>query len=556
MTTQVGASPTQASEWHQINWQQCYRNVARLQARIVKATQSKQNGKVQALQWVLTHSFSAKAIAVRRVTENRGRKTPGIDGQTWSKPSEKYQAIGMLKRRGYHPEPVRRIYIPKANGKRRPIGIPNIKDRAMQALYLQSLDPVAETTADQCSYGFRPQRSTADAIERCYTVLANKQRASWILEGDIESCFDELNHEWLLNHVKMDRQILSKWLGAGYMERGKYTPSAKGSPQGGVISPVLANIALDGMAAMLQAQKELKGRKVNLVRYADDFIVTGDSEEILAQRVRPKIEEFLRERGLKLSRNKTRITHIESGIDFLGQNIRKYKGKLLIKPSQRSCLHLIKKVKKQIRSGRSWPASELIKKLNPIIRGWSYYHHHVVSKAIFNKMDRVITHQTWNWAKRKHPKKPRRWIKQQYFSRTPVWGQLRGKEEREKGKKREIYLEQAFKIPIRRHRLIKGEANPYANEWKEYFIERQQRHWTTSKPQERYATSRWRTQGGKCQVCQEQITEQTGWHQHHIQARQQGGKDELINLVLLHPTCHQQLHNNEEVARSITTEIG
>lgn len=221
MTRQVGALPTQPTHWPQINWEKCHQIGARLQARIVKATQEGKRGKVKALQWLLTHSFSAKAIAVKRVTENKGKKTPGIDGQTWSTPWQKFPATVSLHRRGYHPKPVRRIYIPKANGKKRPLGIPPMQARAMQALHLLALDPVAETTADPCSDGFRTQRSTADAIGSCFRVLAMKTAPPWILEGDIEACFEGISHQWLLAPVTMDKRLLQGRLQAGIMEEGK-----------------------------------------------------------------------------------------------------------------------------------------------------------------------------------------------------------------------------------------------------------------------------------------------------------------------------------------------
>lgn len=222
MTTQeiacAGAPSHESVNWHSIDWAACHREVRRLQARIVKATREGKHGKVKALQWVLTHSFSGKALAVRRVTENQGKKTPGVDGITWSTPEAKSQAMLSLKRRGYSPQPLKRVYIPKANGKMRPLGIPTIKDRAMQALYLLALEPVAETKADRCSFGFRPERSTADAIEQCFTALARQISPQWILEGDIKGCFDNISHDWLLGHIPTDREILRKWLKAGYME--------------------------------------------------------------------------------------------------------------------------------------------------------------------------------------------------------------------------------------------------------------------------------------------------------------------------------------------------
>ena len=247
----AGASFHGVTDWHDIDWQSVSHNVRRLQARIVKATKEKRWGKVKALQRLLTHSFSGKALAVRRVTENQGKHTPGVDQITWNTPQKKLNAIYSLRQRHYRPQPLRRIYIPKKNGKQRPLGIPVMRCRAMQALYLLALDPVAETTADQNSYGFRPHRSTADAIEQCFCALGKQKSAQWILEGDIAGCFDAISHEWLLTHIPMEKAMLKKWLKAGYLEQSILYPTEAGTPQGGIISPVLANMTLDGLERML-----------------------------------------------------------------------------------------------------------------------------------------------------------------------------------------------------------------------------------------------------------------------------------------------------------------
>jgi RNA-directed DNA polymerase len=280
----AGASFHKTTDWYAINWIAVNRNVSRLQARIVKATQQKKWGKVQSLQRLLTHSFSGKALAVKRVTENQGKDTPGVDQITWNTPQDKIDAVYSLKQRGYQPLPLRRIYIPKKNGKKRPLGIPVMKDRAMQALYLLALAPVAETTADTHSYGFRPQRSTADAIEQCFLVLGRQSAPQWILEGDIKGCFDKISHEWLLTHIPVERGILRKWLKAGFMDKRLLYPTEEGTPQGGIISPVLANMALDGLQRLL---KERFPSGVSFCRYADDFIVTGRSRDLLEQHVKP-----------------------------------------------------------------------------------------------------------------------------------------------------------------------------------------------------------------------------------------------------------------------------
>jgi RNA-directed DNA polymerase len=342
----VGAVSREAAEWYAIDWPTIHRNVRRLQVRIVQATKASRWGRVRALQRLLTHSYSGKVLAVRRVTENNGKGTPGVDQEIWDTPEKKTQAVHALKRRGYRSQPLRRVYIPKSDGKtRRPLGIPTMIDRGQQALHLLALDPVVETTADRNSYGFRQKRSCADAMVQCFLALrsANTQ---WVLEGDIKSCFDKISQDWLLNHVPMDRVILKQWLTSGYMDKHVLHDMTDGTPQGGIISPALANCALDGLERLLQEKfpagkrlKSLGGVKpcVNLVRYADDFVITSKSKELLEGEIKPLVEQFLQERGLELSPTKTVITHVEHGFDFLGQNVRRYpNGKLLIKPSKKN----------------------------------------------------------------------------------------------------------------------------------------------------------------------------------------------------------------------------
>src|SRR6202023_2893397 len=350
MTTAVavGAVSREAAEWYAIDWRAIHQNVRRLQVRIVQATKASRWNKVKALQRLLTHSYSGKVLAVRRVTENNGKETPGVDRVIWKTPEDKTKAVHDLKRREYHPQPLRRVYIPKKSDQnaKRPLGIPTMIDRSQQALHLLALDPVVETTADNNSYGFRQQRSCADAIEQCFKTLS-KSNPQWILEGDIKSCFDRISHDWLLAHVPMDRAILQKWLKAGYMDKHVLHETMDGTPQGGIISPALSNCALDGLERLLKEKFPTKkplssfGGKfacVNLIRYADDFIITGRTKELLEGEIKPLVEQFLHERGLELSPAKTVITHVEKGFDFLGQNVRKYpKGE--IKPLVEQFLH-------------------------------------------------------------------------------------------------------------------------------------------------------------------------------------------------------------------------
>src|SRR6267154_3853010 len=421
----VGAVSREAAEWYAIDWRAINCNVRRLQVRIVQATKASRWGRVRALQRLLTHSYSGKVLAVRRVTENNGKKTPGVDQEIWDTPEKKTQAVHALKSRGYQPQPLRRVYIPKSDGKTmRPLGIPTMKDRAQQALHLLALDPVVETTADNNSYGFRQQRSCADAVEQCFKTLS-KPNPQWILEGDIKSCFDRISHDWLLAHVPMDRAILQKWLKSGYMDKHVLHETTDGTPQGGIVSPALANCALDGLEQLLQEKYPAKRRlkslgglypSVNFIRYADDFVITSKSKDLLEGEVQPLVEQFLQQRGLKLSPTKTVITHVEKGFDFLGQNVRRYpNGKLLIKPSKKNVKTFLAGIRATIKDALGMSAADLIHWLNPKIRGWSNYHRHVVSKRVFSRVDNAIFIRLWQWARRRHPKKSPRWLKQKYF---------------------------------------------------------------------------------------------------------------------------------------------
>lgn len=466
----IGAPEDRAAEWTLIIWDKIYRSVKRLQLRIAKAIREGKRGKAQALQWLLTHSLAAKLLAVKRVTENKGRKTPGVDGEIWNTSQKKMQAVQSLNRHGYRPKPLRRIYIPKKNGKLRPLSIPTMKDRAMQALHSLSLRPVAETLADENSYGFREERSCHDAIGQCFIDLARKYAATWILEGDIKACFDGISHEWLLNNVIMDKDLLRKWLKAGYIEKGKLYPTETGTPQGGIISPILANIALDGMESTIK-QVVSRSAKVNYVRYADDFIATGESKEILEQKVKPAIVDFLKARGLELSQEKTAITRIEDGFDFLGQNVRKYKGKLLITPAKKNVKSFLAKVRKIVRINSDKKTEELIKQLNPVIRGWANYHRHIVASKTFNYVDSNIFECVWGWTKRRHPQKGKLWIRRKYFSKgSHEW--TFSTAVLEEGKTRIYELTKAAYIPIRRYVKVRSKAHPYDSEYEPYFEKR------------------------------------------------------------------------------------
>ena len=479
----VGASSNRVSDWKAIDWPRARQQVRRLQLRIAKAIRAGKHGKARALQWLLTHSRAAKLLAVKRVAENKGAKTPGVDNRLWRTDRQKYAAAQNLKRRGYRPLPLRRHYIPKKNGKRRPLSIPTLRDRAMQALHALALKPIAETTGDRNSYGFREGRSCADAIGQCFCALAKSYAPVWVLEGDIKSCFDRISHAWLLKHIPMDKRMLRLWLEAGYWEKNRLFPTTEGTPQGGIISPLLSNLTLDGMEQALRSRIRPRHDQVNFIRYADDFIVTARAKETLEQIVKPVLVAFLAERGLELSEQKTTLTHIEAGFNFLGQNVRKYKNKLVIKPAKDGRKALVQKTRECIKGLLGQKAETLIKTLNPIIRGWANYHRYVCSARAFWTADRIIHYQLLRWARRTHPKKSYGWLRRKYFSLGDTFGfatRIRAKT----GESQILRLYSIARTVLEWHIKVRGEANPYDPVYTEYFERRRCFAWRT-RPRER-----------------------------------------------------------------------
>jgi RNA-directed DNA polymerase len=521
------------NQWHTIPWAETFQHVRRLQARIAKAAKDENWRTVRRLQKLLVRSTTARAVAVRRVTENQGRKTPGVDGLTWSTPKEKWKAVSALGSRGYRPKPLRRIHIPKANGGKRPLGIPTMKDRAMQALHWLALDPVAETRGDLNSYGFRSGRSTADAIAQCHNALSREHSPQWVLEGDIKACFDNISHDWLVRNVLMDRHMLKKWLKAGFVEGRKLFPTDAGTPQGGIISPCLANLALDGMERLLKDSLPRRD-KVNFIRYADDFVVTATSKEVLEAKVKPLIVGFLSERGLMLSEKKTKITHVTEGFDFLGWHVQRHKKFLNIVPSKRNAKAFYAKVSDRLRELRGARQDDVVFALNPILRGWASYHKIVHASRTFAKLDYQITRALWRWATRRHPMKGKRWIKRRYFRRDDSRDWLFRTDVSS--------LMHLAKVPVVRHVKVRSDTNPYDPKDEAYFDERFTRRMRSTLQGRRRLYWLWNRQEGICPVCSVKITKATGWNVHHVVWRVYGGSDKLSNLQLLHPTCHSQLH--------------
>jgi RNA-directed DNA polymerase len=471
VTIVTGATPALGNYWKAIDWQKVKAQVKRLQMRIAKAVREGRKNKVKALQWLLSHSFFAKLLAVNMVTSNKGARTPGVDGIIWNTPAKKMRGALSLKRKGYKAQPLKRREIPKKNGKKRPLGIPTIRDRAMQALYFLALEPVAESTADPNSYGFRPYRACRDAIAQCFCSLAKSYSPRWVLDADIRACFDGIDHAWLMDNIPTDKGALSQWLRCGYLQNRKLFPTRAGTPQGGIISPLLANMTLDGLEKAVKKSCPRR-RKVNCIRYADDFIVTADCKELLEENVIPAIQRFLEPRGLNLSSEKTRIVTIDQGLDFLGQHLRKYHNKLIITPSKENAKRFRNRVRERIKASRSLTCADMIRMLNPIIRGWCLYHRCIQSSEAFYNAGRVIFYSLWRWAKKRHPGKGAAWIKRKYFDHAKRPWVFACWTKEKKGNRILLELVKPYDVKLVRYYKIKGEANPYDPKYAAYFAMR------------------------------------------------------------------------------------
>lgn len=548
--TTCAPTKCQQTNWDSIDWNRCELAIKKLQARIVKAQKEGRYGKVKSLQWTLTHSFYAKALAVKRVTSNSGSKTSGVDGKLWSTPRTKANAIKELKRRGYKPKPLKRVHIKKSNGKLRPLGIPTLKDRAMQALYLMALEPVSEVTADTHSYGFRKKRCTMDAVRQIHNVLCKGYSAQWILEGDIKGCFDHISHNWLMENIPMDKVILKKWLTCGYVLGKQLFPTEEGTPQGGIISPTLANMVLDGLQGVLaeKYKRRRNGKRhyspmVNFVRYADDFIITSENREVLETEIKPLVKEFLAERGLTLSEEKTLITNINDGFDFLGFNIRKFKGQLLTKPSKSAQKRVYAKFKTVIERNKSSRQDTLIRLLNPIITGWSNYYRYGASSKEFQRMDHLIFDKLWQWAKRRHPKKGKRWIAIKYFHT------IKGRKWRfvyyfdKKNPENRIMLKLMSDLNFSVYTQVKGDANPFDSECQDYFDQRKTKRMLESFNGKKTLVKIWQNQKGLCPICGDTIDESLAWS-----VKRETLADDKKRNQLVHMKCIK--HPKKNLSRS------
>jgi RNA-directed DNA polymerase len=550
-------SLTSMKEWKDIPWRKLERYVFKLQKRIFKASQRGDVKVVRKLQKTLMRSWSSKCLAVRRVTQdNQGKKTAGVDGVKSLMPEQRLELVNNLQLSS-KAKPTRRVWIPKAGTtEKRPLGIPTMTDRALQALVKQVLEPEWEARFEPNSMGFRPGRSAHDAIAAIFGSISRK--AKFVLDTDISKCFDRINHSKLLEKLKTFptiRKQIKAWLKSGVLDNSSLFPTESGTPQGGVISPLLANIALHGLeeevkrfASTLPGRKAENIRGLNLIRYADDLVVLHPDKSVIEQ-CKQLIEDWLREMGLELKPSKTRITHTlkecdgNCGFNFLGFTVRQFPEgkthsshdthgrnlgyKTLIKPSSEKVSQHKEKLAKIIKVHRASSQEVLINELNPVIRGWSNYYSTVVSSDIFNSIDNWLYQQLRNWAEHRHPHMSGYRISSKYWDcdNTGWYFRTRGE--------KSIRLVEHDKTPIIRHVKVRGEKSPYDGDWI-YWGARMGQH-----PEANKRTAMLlKKQKGKCTECGLYFREEDILEIDHIIPLSQKGKDEYQNLQLLHRHCH------------------
>lgn len=545
-------------DWHTINWRKVNSNIRNLRRRIFRATQERNWKKVNSLQKLMLKSYSNVIISVRKVTQtNQGKNTAGIDKILVKTPKARWEMSQKLaKSINQKPTPAKRVYIPKKNGKTRPLGIPTIEDRAIQNIVKNALEPCWEAQFEGISYGFRPGRNCHDAIGKIYLTCCPHRNKKWIVDADIKGCFDNINHKKLLELIGNfpKRKLIAQWLKAGYINKNTFHTQEAGTPQGSIISPLLANIALHGMEKALEIKYNNRGEtrgKRAVVRYADDFCIFCETQED-ALIAKEQINEWLKIRGLQISEEKTKIVHITEGFDFLGFNIRQHKVnntktgyKLLIKPSKES----IKKCKQDIKEiflnniGNS--IDVLIGKINPIIRGKANYMKHQVSSRVFSQLDDYLFTRQKRFTKRTHPNKPTSWTQRKY------WGKLSLNHPNQKwvfgNKTTGNHMLKFSWTKIERYSIVSKKNSPDDPKLRKYWEKRKVKsNQTETQKLNKKAQIIAKNQKYICPICGESIFNDEPTQIHHITPKKEGGQDNIKNLVHLHTFCHHKIHYEKE----------
>jgi len=553
-------------DWHAIDWRAAEDDVRRLRQRIFTASRVGDLKRVRSLQKLMLRSRANTLLSVRRVTEvNAGRATAGVDGKVVLLSSVKAELVGWVQRNSgsWQARPVKRVYIPKkgSTGKRRPLGIPVIVDRVLQARVVNALEPEWEARFEPRSYGFRPGRGCHDAIEAIFHVArgANPQRR-WVLDADLAAAFDRIDHDHLLDQLGMfpARGLIAGWLKAGVVEKGRFAPTEEGTPQGGVVSPLLLNVALHGMERAagvryqqtgVHAGQTVPGSPV-LIRYADDLVALCHTRDE-AEQVKARLAGWLAPRGLAFNEDKTRVVTLDEGFDFLGFTVRRQSGKLLIKPSKAALRRVRERLRTEMRALQGANAAMVLARLNPIIRGWAAYYRTAVSSEAFSALDRYLWRLTYKWAKHGHPNKSRHWVVNRYFgafnrSRRDRW--VFG--DRDSG----AYRTKFAWTSIVRHRMVKGGSSPDDPALAQYWADRRRRG--VPPPMDQLSLRLLKTQAGRCPCCGDLLLHAdhppqtpSQWEQwvrvtgkalrkQSLTYRGRDGSGETSSLHLIHARCH------------------
>jgi RNA-directed DNA polymerase len=540
-------------DWSAINWRQIKRRVTNLRQRIYRATQRCQWNRVRSLMKLMLRSYSNLLLAVRRVTQdNCGKRTAGIDGQIALTPEARVALVNQMQEYTlWQTHPVKRVYIPKPGRKLRPLGIPNLVDRVAQAVVKNALEPSWESRFEANSYGFRMGRSCQDAIEQTWLRL-RAGRDSWVLDADIKGAFDNISHGYILNTIGLvpGRELIKQWLKAGYVEAEMFHPTEQGVPQGGIISPVLANIALDGLEQLLAEYRKIKpyksgtykSQRYGYIRYADDFLITAETREDI-EAIVPSVVEFLQLRGLELNSDKTNIVSVEQGFNFLGFHVRQFHGSCYTMPQKEKVKDFLSCIRDWLKANKQAAPETVIYHLNPIMRGWGNYYKHSVSKQVFSYVDHEIWKALWKWSLRRHPNKGKRWVANRYFKTINgrKWNFAATVKDR-RGEWATITLMYLPEISIQRHIKVKGTASPDDPELKDYWQQRRTRYGKTywDKGSKLYKVAL--NQNWRCPICHEHLFNGEALNTHHLLSVADGGTDAAENLIHLHTACHRHLH--------------